>query len=64
MLLHCGAVPGCQPSRLGEPDLPVPVHGEHPIDPAAVEVDNWQCSTSLNSEYCAMLIPSGVSASS
>jgi hypothetical protein len=29
-----------------------------------VEVDSWQYSTSLNSEYCAMLIPSGVSAPS
>jgi len=38
LLLHRGAVLGCQRGRLGELGLPVGVLGEHAIDHAAVEV--------------------------
>jgi len=39
LLLHRGAVLGCQHAGLVELDLPVSVLGEHAIDHAAVEVD-------------------------
>jgi hypothetical protein len=39
LLLHRGEVLGCQRGGLGEVDLPVRAHREHPVDHAAVEMD-------------------------
>jgi len=39
LLLHCGAVLGCQRGRLGELDLPVRAGNEHPVDYTAMKVD-------------------------
>ena len=37
---HRGEVLGCQRGGLGEVDLPVLAHREHPVDHAAVEMDS------------------------
>ena len=41
-LLHRGEVLGCQRGGLGEVDLPVLAHREHPVDHAAVKT-KFQC---------------------
>jgi hypothetical protein len=38
LLVHCGAVCGCQRAGLGEVDLPVLVSDEHPVDHTTVKV--------------------------